>query len=92
MKKEIQKGDKIYHPEYGFGTMKELPTFKGMQVTGIRNACIPASDVMELVKLFWEETATLMDEYRKEDNEQRVQGIVDCRILISRLQKQIEEQ
>lgn len=34
---------------------------------------------------FWKESARLMDIYRKENNEERVQGIVDCRILFNKL-------
>ncbi len=38
----IEKGTIIYHPQYGFGVMKDLPTFGNMQVTGIRSECMTA--------------------------------------------------
>lgn len=34
---------------------------------------------------FWEESARLIDEYRKEGKEDRAQAIIDCRILFNRL-------
>lgn len=46
---------------------------------------------MNIETTFWEETARLMQEYRKEGNEQRVQGIVDCRILFNRLTEQLRK-
>ncbi len=46
---------------------------------------------MNIETTFWEETARLMQEYRKEGNEQRVQGIVDCRILFNRLVEQLRK-
>ncbi len=41
---EIKQGEIIYHPDYGFGIMKDLPTFKGMQVTGVRQQCVLADE------------------------------------------------
>ena len=46
---------------------------------------------MNIETTFWEETARLIKEYRKEGNEQRVQGIVDCRILFNRLTEQLRK-
>ena len=43
----------------------------------------------EIVKVFWKESAKLIDAHRKDGNEQQAQGIVDCRILIDRISKQI---
>jgi hypothetical protein len=38
----------IYHPSYGFGVMKDLPTFGSLQVKGIRNQCISAYEALKL--------------------------------------------
>lgn len=39
----VKSGDSIFHPSYGLGIMKELPTFGGMQVTGIKSQCVKVS-------------------------------------------------
>lgn len=44
---KIQAGEIIWHSQYGFGIMKELPTFGNMQVTGIRNECIIADSLVK---------------------------------------------
>ncbi len=36
-------------------------------------------------KKFWEETARLSTEYRKEGQQEKAEGIIDCRILFNRL-------
>jgi hypothetical protein len=46
----IQEGDIVFHNDYGFGIMMELPTFKGMQVIGIRSECMLADDLLQHLK------------------------------------------
>lgn len=51
MESAIERGEIIYHPEYGFGVMNELPTFGGMSVAGISGQCLNAHKfVMEYAK------------------------------------------
>jgi hypothetical protein len=44
----------------------------------------------ELVRRFWKESADLIDKHRDSGDERAAQGVVDCRILIYRIQKELE--
>lgn len=38
---------------------------------------------------FWKETSKLIDAHRKDNDERAAQGVVDCRILFTRLVKNL---
>ena len=38
---------------------------------------------------FWKETSKLIDAHRKDNDERAAQGVVDCRILFTRLVKDL---
>jgi len=46
----------------------------------------------ELIKRFWKESAELMERHREKDKERQAQGIVDCRILITRIQGTLKQE
>ena len=43
----------------------------------------------EFKEEFWKETSKLMDAHRKDNDERAAQGVVDCRILFTRLVKNL---
>lgn len=43
----------------------------------------------KLIGKFWKKSSKLIDLHRKNDNEKNAQGVVDCRILINKLSKQL---
>jgi hypothetical protein len=43
----------------------------------------------EFQEEFWKETSKLMDAHRKDNDERAAQGVVDCRILFTRLVKNL---
>lgn len=44
----------------------------------------------KLKKEFWKETSRLIDAHRKNNDERAAQGVVDCRILFTKLTKHKE--
>jgi hypothetical protein len=51
----------------------------------------PVTTIHTLIQKFWIESANLLVFYRKENDERAAQGIVDARIIISRLAREMED-
>jgi hypothetical protein len=48
--------------------------------------------IKTLIGRFWEESAKLIDAHRADNDERAAQGVIDCRILIFRLERELNNQ
>ncbi len=44
----------------------------------------------ETLKEFWKESSKLIDKYREAGDERAAQGVIDCRIMINRIEKKTQ--